>query len=844
MAARHRRGFLLRLLGDHRLGGDEEARHGGGVLQRRAHHLGGVDHALLDQIPIFTRRGVVAEGIVALVDDLAGDHGAVLARILGDLARRRLQSAADDADADPAARLELAAGEVTARRVAQALGNRRLLLVLDTCEHVVDAAAQFVEAVLRAGATVRIIATSREPLRAEGEQVYPVPALAVPAGEGDDPWDYGAVRLFALRSRETGARTLDDRRIVAAMAAICRQLDGIPLAIELAAARASTLGIAELATYFADRFSLLTGGRRTALPRHRTLRAALDWSFDLLPDHERAILLRLAVLAGAFSLAAATAVAAGGEMAPPDVVIGVTGLVAKSLVATAADGSVARYRLLDTTRAYALEKLVESGEADAIRRRHAEHFRDLLQAAAEDKDVVRDWPAAYAAEIDNIRAALAWAFGPGGDVSIGVSLAAASVPIWFEMSWLTECRGWTEKALGADGAVDLQPKSEMVLQCAYGYSLMDAQGWSDRARAALLRASELAEGFRNVDYQLRTLAGLAVLCTRVEDFHGALALGRRAEAIANASADPIAIATADWSLGVSLHLLGEYDEALAYAQRAAHATAAAAVRRTQTVRLGRDIFLLARGTAALILWAQGLPDQSARAALEILAEAESGGVPLSLCLALTWCGCVISFWLGDLETAERSVVLLKEHAARHDLSSYGAYGLGFEGQLFAARGDIVAGERLLRACLDRLRQAKSEGHYTAFLSALAEVLAAAGRFDDSLAAADEAVLRTERGNALWWMPEALRIKGEAVLSCKGDTKAAEDHFRRSLDLANRQGALSWELRAVTSLARLRRDTGGRSEARDLLASVYGRFTEGFGTADLQAAKALLDELAG
>jgi predicted ATPase len=190
--------------------------------------------------------------------------------------------------------LELGGGEASAQRVAQALADRPLLLVLDTCEHVIAAAAGMVEALLHASPAARVIATSREPLKAEGEWIYPVPPLAVPAAEGDDFWRYGAVWLFVLRSRASGTHVTEDRDGAAVIAAICRRLDGIPLAIELAAARGGALGIEALAAGLDDRFQLLTGGRRTALPRHQTLRATFDWSYELLAEPERAILRRLA----------------------------------------------------------------------------------------------------------------------------------------------------------------------------------------------------------------------------------------------------------------------------------------------------------------------------------------------------------------------------------------------------------------------------------------------------------------------------------------------------------------------------------------------------------------------
>ena len=265
-----------------------------------------------------------------------------------------------------------------------ALTGKHLLLVLDNCEHVIAAAAAMAESVLRTGSQVRIIATSREPLRVEGEWVYGVPTLSVPAEDADDADDFlrhGAARLFLDRMRAAAPRLVLEQHDAAAITAICRRLDGIPLAIELAAARAATLGIEGLADRLGDRFHLLTGGRRTALPRHRTLRATLDWSFDLLPEPERMILRRLAVFAGSFGLEGAGVIAASAGLAASDVVDGVANLVAKSLVSASMESTGARYRLLDTTRAYALEKLEESGERERVMRRHAEYYRDLFERA-------------------------------------------------------------------------------------------------------------------------------------------------------------------------------------------------------------------------------------------------------------------------------------------------------------------------------------------------------------------------------------------------------------------------------------------------------------------------------
>jgi predicted ATPase/DNA-binding winged helix-turn-helix (wHTH) protein len=356
--------------------------------------------------------------------------------------------------------IDLAGGSVSPERVANALGSKQLMLVLDNCEHVVDAVAEMAEALLRANPGTRVIATSREPLRAEGEWVYPVPPLAVPTEDIPDSEDslrYGAVRLFVERAHAAASHFSPDARGLAAIAGICRRLDGIPLAIELAASRAATLGIEELAARLDDRFHLLTGGRRTALPRQRTLRATLDWSYELLSEAERALLRRLAIFTGGFGLEAANAVGAtteGGATAEGgalDVVDSLANLVAKSIVTRDVGSVPVRYRLLDTIRAYALEKLSESGEFGIAARRHAEYFRDLLERAEPEQAIrpTAELIAAYREGINDVRAALDWAFSPGGDATIGVALTIASEPLWFGLSLMDEWRRRVEFALAS-----------------------------------------------------------------------------------------------------------------------------------------------------------------------------------------------------------------------------------------------------------------------------------------------------------------------------------------------------------------------------------------------------------
>src|ERR1700730_18202744 len=369
---------------------------------------------------------------------------------------------------------------------------------------------------------------------------------------------------------------------------------------------------------------------------------------------------------------------------------------------------------------------------------------------------------AWTSEIDNIRAGLNWSFAPAGDLSIAVDLAAVSAPLWLDMSLLTECHGWIGKALDLLHATDHDARREMILQTAFGLALMFTRGMSSRAHAALTRATELAESLHDLDYQLRALVGLNIFSLRLEDFQGALMISRRSEAIAEGATDPVAISAAACQLSCSLFFLGQINEALTYAKQA-HQHNTKEIRRAHIVRSGIDHSIQANCVVAQVQWLSGLLDQSARTTQEILIDAKAGWHPVSLCFALTWCGCTISLRLGDLDAAERSIAQLKGHAENYALHNYYACGLGFEGLLSAKKGDPAAGERLLRACLDGLRSAQYEVLHTPFLSGLAEVLAMRGQFDAGLAAIDEVLNRTERNSGFSWMPEALRHKGEILL---------------------------------------------------------------------------------
>ena len=313
------------------------------------------------------------------------------------------------------------------------LKSRQVLVILDNCEHLLDACASLADTLLQGDAQLTILATSRDPLRVAGEQTYPLQPLSLPSqGAKVEIMRSEAVQLFVERVQ----RQLPDFELTAArapaVAELCIHLDGIPLALELAAARARSLSVEQINARLGDRFRLLTSGSRTALPRQQTLRATLDWSYDLLAEHERVVLRRLSTFPGDFSVDAASAVASDATIDPFAVIDLLSQLVARSLVIADTSVGRTRFRLLETTRAYALEKLAEADEVDDIRRRHAQFYRDFFEPALDDRlrKPVGEWRETYLPELDNVRAALEWSIDGAGDPAIGVALAGASGELW------------------------------------------------------------------------------------------------------------------------------------------------------------------------------------------------------------------------------------------------------------------------------------------------------------------------------------------------------------------------------------------------------------------------------
>jgi predicted ATPase/DNA-binding winged helix-turn-helix (wHTH) protein len=724
--------------------------------------------------------------------------------------------------------------------------DKRILLVLDSCEHVVDAAASLAVQICQAAPGLHILATSREALRVEGEQVHRLMPLSVPPDDlaitAAIALTFPAIRLFVERAAASGARWELSDTDAAIVASICRKLDGVALAIELAAGRVEAYGLRQTAALLEQRLTLLWPGQRTAPPRQHTLQATLDWSYGLLSQLERLVFCRLAVFVGYFTLEAALEVVVSASVDQVQVFASIDSLIAKSLVAARPEGAMMRYRLLDTTRAYALEISLDDTECAELAARHAEYYRRWLEQAGSEWPTLADATerAPHLSTLGCVRAALAWCFGENGNTELGIGLAAAAAPVFLALSLLTECHRWSERAILALEDAARGGSEEMHLQTALALSLMFTGGDSETAHMAFNRSLGIANDRRDVAAQLRTLGQLHMFHLRCGEFKTALCYARRSMSICASVASSGAIALARCQLGISLSYMGD----LSGAREELEATLqeAPGARRTGAIFHGFDHYNISGGYLARTLWLQGYPDQAIERARLTVKDAAAIDHPVTMSVALVWAVSVF-LWTGDLQSAEEHLRWLITHAESHSLGPYVAAAHGFEGELAIRRGDPEGGVDRLNGCFAALKATRYELLSTAFSIACVQGLAASGRCAEGVSRIDQTIRRVEANGDLSFMPELLRVKGRLLPSIPHSSSGdAETCLMQSLALSQRQGARALALRAAVDLAELWADQGRPGEARVLLQPLFQQFAEGFDTMDLKAADRLIVSL--
>jgi predicted ATPase/DNA-binding winged helix-turn-helix (wHTH) protein len=725
------------------------------------------------------------------------------------------------------------------------LADRRFCLVLDNCEHVIEVVAELTAQMFDRAPLVHLLVTSREALRVAGEHVYLLQPLDGPSDNANlsaaEVLASPAAQLFMHRAAAGGHSpelTDIDAPIVAD---ICRRLDGIALAIEIAAGRVGTFGIGGMAALLDTPVKFRWQGQRNAIPRHKTLQAMLDWSYDLLSEHEQKFLRNLSVFAGVFTFEAARLVAEEIGDQTMDASDAIASLVDKSLISISVNDGSTYYRLLDTTRDYVRSKLLDRGEDSAAARRHALYYTNCLAGMGTDRltNLYVRRESSVSLCVGNVRAALAWSFSARGDPCIGIELAAHAVPLFLRISLLEECQYWCMRGLAVlrDGYGGIL--QELPLQKALAISSMFTRGNTPEVRAAIERGLEIAQIHGDTEYQLHFLSGLNLFLTRRGDFASALVTAERSAVVAAGIGSAGAV-PAEWMLGATHHMVGNQVLAQRHCESGFEL---AEIPNSEHINFfGYDHRVRARVAHARTLWLRGFPDQAVNTARQAIDEGALSDHPVTLCISLLYATYVF-FWCGDFRDAEELLERALAHTLKHSLPAYHAVGSAMKGELMVISGAWVEGVEVLRTAVAALLADDHHVVAAATSRALAEGLAHCGNSEEAAGVIAKAVAQAERFGGTFELPDLLRAQGQILLAApRPDIELAEALLIRSLDLARKQFAPAWELRSSIALARLWVERGRAHEARDILSSIYQRFTEGFGTLDLRVARQLLNDL--
>ncbi|KAF1031190.1 MAG: putative HTH-type transcriptional regulator [Burkholderia lata] len=776
---------------------------------------------MIERVPVVTLVGAGGIGKTSLADRVA--H--VLRSRTGErvlfveLARAATR---DDVLLAIAAELGLETDGVPGvERIGEAFATSRGLLVLDNAEHVVDLVADLVESLTARAAPLRVLVTSREPLHISVEAVFRVSPLAVP--DGDTPVEaialHSAVELFLTRIRAATPDCALDAAGVRLIGDICRRLDGLPLAIELAAARVATLGLEVVASRLDDRLNLLTGGFRSALPRHQTLRATFDWSYVLLDAAARSLFRRMACFIGPFTFDAARDVAMDPGMSSAEMIAVFGELVAKSLVTVEFDGAQARYRLTESTRAYALEKLHNEGEFECIAERHARHeqtqaeARTLAQAQAVSQAGMREPAVAElpVPEADELALALR------------------------EPARMRECsiparRALDEIETGELSAVDAT--REMRLRAAYASALLHTDGDTHTAVTMWERTLGLAGRVGDEAFDACALVGLWNTMLTRADIHESLRYAMRFERAAERRGDRSQRLLANAMVATSLHYFGEHAQARERLEAATAELAETGEPPCAVAALGVDVATLGRTILARLVWMQGDLEYAMRLVAQAVESAHRSGSALALCVVLGAVAAPVALCYGDHDVIADYLATLHSAAEANGLDIWLSHAECLAGQFDMQAGHPGAGLARIEPALRRIEASGFRCLLGPLVVAYAEGLTRTGRAAEARAKLDATLTCCRARGEHLFVPELLRARGlamleqartadaEVAIACEAD---GHRHLLMAIHTANGQGAAMWALRGTLDLADHLIERGRIGQVSSLVANLPGHF---------------------
>lgn len=727
-------------------------------------------------------------------------------------------------------------GQTEENIIAQ-LQGRQMLLIIDNCEHLIDAAAVLCGRLFAELPELHLLATSREALRVEGEHVYLLPPLATPpvgtAVTVAEVLAFPSVQLFMDRAATSGYRAPLDDDGAGVVADICRRLDGMALAIELAASRAGTFGLRGVADMLNDSVRLHWEGRRGAPARHQTLDAVFDWSYALLSLRDQRVLRRLSVFAGLFTLKDAVTIAADGDDDKLAVASALTGLVDKSLIWASAGGSPVYFRLLETIRAFANTKLEGADESYVVSHRLVRHLVDVLRADKLDTAIFssRDL-SAHAVRIGDIRASLRWCLCHDAGHGDFIELAAISAPLFLGLALLGECESWCRTALEVMDDDARGNHVELLLLEGLTIGGMFTRGNRGTISSAIAHSQALAARLNEPTHELHLLGGEHIFLTRIGNFRGSLAVAERCAALSTAVGTPEAVAMAEWMIGCSHHLLGDQLKSQRFGERGFEHIPIAAP--TNVDYFGYDHRVRAMEIMARTLWLRGDTRRSARFAEDSIREADRRGHPISICIALMYTG-EVALWNDDLDLAEHRLGRALEHASRHALTPYRVVSEGLLGALAVRRGRVHEGV----SAMDRaLAFCQIEDHHVITVEIMVNLARGQmqlGLVDAGRATAAAAIEKARAFGGSCFLADLLLCQAELEAAAGAQARAVDQLMLEAFEVARSQSAHHLELKIALARHRLH----PQEKTASALTDVFGRFAENALSPFLEDARRLL-----
>lgn len=724
---------------------------------------------------------------------------------------------------------EGAGDAASAACLAVGLAQQQCLVIFDNAEHVVAAVAELADALTSCFPAVTLLVTSREPLRIASESIYRVEPLDV--ASDDAPLEHlhacPAVQLFMRRAQALGCEVGTDERSMRLVSVICQRLDGIPLAIELAAARSAALGVAGVYAHLDDRLQLLAGGQRNALPRHQTLRATFDWSYALLDTPSRKLFRRLGVFGGKFTFEAACAVAMDEDMTMAGVITGISELTAKSLLNVEFENDVARYRLSESTRAYAMEKLQDEGEVQRIADRHVRFIRQRF-----DDGLLNEPGAAEPSKQSDLRRALDdardtfdWAFSSAGNIRLGIALAGELMGPLLECSLVDECCARASQAVAAidalpSGSVD--PDCEMHLCATLASTLANTSGPVSRSVQLWQRVLALASRTGNLGYQAKAIWGLWNTMVSLADIHAAMGYAMRYRQFAIEHGTQLQHILGDQLVAATLHCFGMHEQARVNLELGIERLGALQ-HEVPRGGLSVDPLIFSHGTLARIAWIQGDPDRAMKIVEQTVNLVHTDTLEPSFSHVLAVVAVPLALMTGDLQAVDRYLDILRSQVVLHHMDMWCKYCDCLDAQRDELAGNGNRSLRLFEEALDELLARGFRRLLTSSIVACAASLARWGRTDEAKQRLAEALAWCEGHGEQVFVPEIWHVMGmvelEEAARCamREDADAHEARartcFETAIRIAGEHRASMWALRATVSLARLLVRQGRRAEAR-------------------------------